>query len=291
MKRITSQRNHAFKAVVVVLFFLLQPCDSSAEEKSLTLQIYPYAPADKVVKQFTPLATYLKAKLKRPVTIHISKDTNEHMEIVGNDKADISFLGPVSYVQVVEKYGKKNIIACLEIKGSHLLQGVIFTPTSSPVLSLKELKGKRFAFGYPNSTMSHLVPLSMLEQEGVHINDFSKHTFLSDQYNVALGVLMGDFDAGAVNAGVFMKYKSRGLKALAWTPKVSEHLFVARPSLPNETVESLKSALFDVRNISNGNTIMNSIRNGMTGFVPVQNSDYDNLRVLLQELGKTKPTP
>ncbi len=202
--------------------------DSRSAGESLTLQIYPYAPADKILKQFTPLKDYLQQKLNRGIIIKISKDHHDHMEIVGKDRTDIAYLGPVSYVQIVEKYGKKPLLARLEIKGSPMLQGVIFTSETSRAQSLKDLKGRRFAFGYANSTMSHLVPLSMLNEAGIQLTDLAHYKFLSDQYNVALGVLMGDFDVGAVNSSVYLKYKKRGLKELARTPEISEHLFVTR---------------------------------------------------------------
>ncbi len=257
--------------------------------ESLTVQIYPYAPAEKILKQFTPLTDYLQQKLNREIIIRISKDHNDHMETVGKDRTDIAYLGPVSYVQIVEKYGKKPVLARLEIRGSPMLQGVIFTSSTSRVRSLKDLTGKRFAFGYPNSTMSHLVPLSMMHEAGVQLTDLAHYKFLNDQYNVALGVLMGDFDVGAVNSSVFLKYKKRGLKVLAWTPEISEHLFVSRKTLPDEITASVRTALFELRQNRNVLAEMASLRKGLTGFVPVEDRDYDNLRSLLQKLDKIKP--
>jgi phosphonate transport system substrate-binding protein len=271
-------------AAISVCLFLFLPVLSSASQEPLTIQIYPYAPASKIMKQHTPLANYLKEKMSREVIIKISKDHDDHLNTVGNDKADLSYLGPSSYVQLVDRFGKKPIIARIEVKGSPLLQGVIFTAASSSAASLKDLKGKRFAFGYRNSTMSHLVPLYMLQQEGIQVNDFAQYKFLDEQYNVALGVLMGDFDAGAVNANVFNKYKERGLKDLAWSPKVSEHLFIASSTLPVDTTSALRKAFLGVGKDKNAQIVMSSIRKEMTAFVTASDEDYDNLRALLQKI-------
>lgn len=289
---IVAHRRVCIFAAIFFFYFLLVISGSSyADEAPLKLQVYPYAPASKVLKQFTPLADYLKQTLNREVTIGISMDHNDHSETVGNDRADVAFLGPSSYVKLVEAYGKKPVIARIEVKGSPLLQGVIFTSSSSQLASLNDLKGKRFAFGYQNSTMSHLVPVYMLQQEGIHVNDLAQYAFLNDQYNVALGVLMGDFDAGAVNVSVFHKYKGRGLKELARSPQVSEHLFVARSSLSEDTVTVLKRAFLDVKKDKNAQMIMSSIRKDMTAFVPASDRDYDNLRKLLQSIDKSKTAP
>lgn len=278
-------------SVVFFCLFLIIPLSLHSAGESLTLQIYPYGPSSKILNQFKPFADYLKLRLNREVIVQIAKDNNDHFETVGNDKADIAFLGPSTYVKIADTFGKKPIIARIEINGSPLLQGVIFTSSASPVSSLRDLKGKRFAFGYNNSTMSHLIPLYMLQQEGVQLNDLAQYKFLNDQYNVALGVLMGDFDAGAVNASVFHKYKGRGLKDLAWSPKVSEHLFVARASLPEATVTELRKAFFDLKKDKNALIIMSSMREGLTALVPAADKDYDNLRLLLRKLKKVTSAP
>ena len=284
---IEGRRSHIIALLSFCFILFFQGLTHGAQE-ALTFQVYPYAPTGKILKQYTPLANYLKEKMNREVIIKISKDHDDHLDTAGNDKADVSYMGPSSYVQLVDRFGKKPVIARIEINGSPLLRGVIFTSASSPATSLKDLKGKRFAFGYYNSTMSHLVPLYMLQQEGIQVSDFAQHKFLHEQYNVALGVLMGDFDAGAVNAHVFYKYKERGLKDLAWSPKVSEHLFVASASLPEDTISALRKAFLDVKHDKNARTIMSSIRKEMTAFVAASDGDYDNLRALLQKIKKRK---
>jgi len=292
MELFTIDRKKIFAAALILcIFLLIPPAILYSAEKHLMLHIYPYEQAEKILKQFTPLAEYLTGSLDRKVEINISKGQTEHLESIGNDASDIAYLGPVSYVQLVDKFGKKPILARLEIRGSPLLRGVIFTASSSSIQSLKELKGKRFAFGYRNSTMSHIVPFSMLLQEGVSLSDLAEYKFLIDQHNVALGVLMGDFDAGAVNAGIFQSYKSRGLKELARTPAVSEHLFIARSTLPENTVNALRDAFFTVKNAGNAQLILSPIKEGMTAFTSAVDSDYDGLREILQRLKESKQMP
>ena len=275
-------------ALIVYVSLFASGVTSHSAEKPLMLHIYPYAPAEEIIKQFTPLAQYLTESLKRKVEINVSKGQVEHLESIGNDSSDIVYLGPVAYVQLVDKYGKKPVLARLEIRGSPLLRGVVFTSSSSSVRSLKDLKGKRFAFGYRNSTMSHIVPFSMLLDEGVSLSDLQQYKFLSDQHNVALGVLMGDYDAGAANESIFQSYKSRGLKELARTPEVSEHLFIARSTLSAPTINALRKALFAVKDAGNAQSILSPIKEGMTALAPVDDRDYDNLRELLQKLKESR---
>ena len=255
-------------------------------ERSLIFSIHPYLPATELVKRYTPLTDYLGGKLNQPVRIQISKDYQEHIDKIGRDEVDIAYMGPASYVKVTALYGKKPILARLEIKGKPAFQGIIIAGKESPLNNLKDLEGKRFAFGDPNSTMSHLVPRYMLINEGVGIDKLAAHAFLKNHQNVALGVLAGDYDAGAVKEAVFYKYEKRGLKALMKTPKISEHLFITGKNLPPGKIKLLRKAMFDLKNDEWGRIIMSSIKSSMTGMVPASDEDYNNLRTILQTLEK-----
>jgi len=268
-------------AVFISLFFILP--SSGFPQNTLTFQIHPYLPSGELIKKFAPLIYYLENRLQREIVCNISRDYQEHIELVGKDKVDIAYLGPASYVNVVDNFGSKPLIARLEIKGSPLFQGVIVSHKSSSIRSVKDLKRKRFAFGDPNSTMSHIVPLTVLYDKGITLHDLDKYTFLPGHRNVALGVLMGDFDAGALKEEVFYEYKDRGLIDLEWTPRISEHLFVTKSSMPEETINKLRAALLSLKDAPEAIRIMSSIKKDVTGLVPVTDKDYDSLRIILKK--------
>ena len=257
-------------------------------QQTLTLQVHPYLPATEVLNRFAPLTDYLSTKTSREIICKISKDYQDHIDKIGNDEVDIAYLGPASYVKVTENYGLKPILVRLEINGTPSFRGVIVTRKSSAITTLKDLLGKRFAFGDPNSTMSHLVPLFMLYEAGINKNNLAGYKFLDSHHNVALGVLVGDFDAGAVKEEVFYKYKERGLKDLQWTPKISEHIFVVRSSLPKKTITELRNALLSLRYEADSKSIMSSIKNNMTALVPAKDEDYKNLRNILNTVKRTE---
>ena len=265
--------------ILLLLFFL--PCNISAsDEASLTFQVHPYLPASELLDRFAPLTKYLSEKTKMKIVCNISKNYTDHIDMVGQDKVDFAFMGPASYIIMTQKYGLKHVLSRLEVNGTPLFQGVIVTRKDTSIRSLKNLAGKSFAFGDPNSTMSYLVPLSMLHEAGIRKDALASHVFLSSHQNVALGVLIGDFDAGAVKEEVFFEFKERGLKDLAWTPKISEHVFVTRSNLPSEIVNSLKSAMLALSDKS----ILSSIKSSVTALVPADDSDYNNLRSIILSL-------
>ncbi|MBI5740558.1 MAG: phosphate/phosphite/phosphonate ABC transporter substrate-binding protein [Nitrospirae bacterium] len=282
-----------FKLYISLLIFIALLCGPgiAGAEGPLTLGIHPFLPATELVDRFTPLAEYLGRRIGKPIVIDIAKDYTEHIDKTGNNKVDIAFMGPVSYVRLVEKYGKKPVLARLEITGKPTFMGAIITAKDSGIKKLTDLKGKRFAFVDPESTMGHLVPRCMLLEAGIDVKDFAMSKFVYNHHNVALGVLAGDFDAGAVKEDVYYEYEKRGIRALAWTPPISEHVFVTGSHLPKETVTALREALLQLKDDKEGKAIMLRIQENLTGIVPAVDGDYDNLRTILKKLEKIGVQP
>ena len=273
----------SYSKVMLLLLFAL--CSGVAyADNTLVLGVHPYKASLKLIKAYTPLAEYLSKAIGQSIQVKISRDYHSHIELIGKDKLDIAYMGPASYVDMVERFGEKPILARQAIKGSPTFQGKIITRNNNGIQKLIDLKGKRFAFGDSASTMSHLVPRYMLWESGVTVDQLSGYKFLGSHDNVALAVLGGDYDAGAVKEAVFYKYQSRGLRELATTPALSEHLFVASTRLPKEVVEKLRKALLELHSDPQGKKIMSGIKKGISAYLPAGTSDYDNLRVILKKL-------
>ncbi|MCF6355464.1 MAG: phosphate/phosphite/phosphonate ABC transporter substrate-binding protein [Candidatus Polarisedimenticolaceae bacterium] len=254
------------------------------EPPPLILGVHPYTSAARLMEAYKPLASYLSRKTGRAITVKISKDYRTHIQLIGEGKLDIAYMGPASYVKLVARYGKKPLLARQAIHGSPSFQGKIVVRQESSISSLTELLGRRFAFGEVASTMSHLVPRYMLRRAGVAVDQLAGYRFLGSHDNVALAVLAGDFDAGAVKEAVYEKYQPRGLKVLASTPMLSEHLLVTRSNLPEQLRQALREALYALKDDPQGAVIMNDIKPGMTTWLPVADTNYRNLRTILDVL-------
>ena len=113
--------------LILLLFFLclLPSSPSRAADPPLELWIHPYLHAPELVRRFTPLAHYLEAKTGRKIEIKISSTYENHKARLGEDRADIAFVGPFSYVQMTEGHGGKTILATVEGNGKALFHGVI----------------------------------------------------------------------------------------------------------------------------------------------------------------------
>lgn len=283
------RRAIGFAAIIAACWAMSVNAAVSATPQPLVLAVHPYLPAAEIATRFSALADYLARASGRPVQARVGRNYAEHIDAIGTDSVDIAYMGPVPYVKLVSRYGKKPLLARQQVNSQRYLRGVMIVRQDSPIRTLADLKGKRFAFGDPDSTMSHVLPLYLLQKAGVPQRALAHHEFLGAHKNVALAVLAGDYDAGAVKQEVFQEFSSQGLRALAELPPVSDHLFVASAKLPASLVAVLRHALLRLKDTPEGKKIMSSIHPHMTALAPALDSDYDNLRVILDNKASRLP--
>ena len=268
------------------ILLLLLPITCFAGEQ-IIIGVHPYKSPSVLIDKFQPLAKYLSKKLSIPVEIVISKDYETHIDLIRKNRFDIAYLGPASYVTLTERFGKENILVKQRVKGKASFNGAIIVRQDSNIQNLSDLKNKSFAFGDVSSTMSHLVPRYMLKKAGISVKELKQHRFYGSHDNVALAVLTGDTDAGAVKEAVYNKYKNRGLRALKFTPDISEHLFISTSKMNNKLVDDVRGVFLNMNSNNNiEKLIFNSIKPGIDGFVTAKDSDYDNLRDILRVVNK-----
>jgi phosphonate transport system substrate-binding protein len=243
----------------------------------------PYISSSVLLEKYNPLADYLSQRLDRKVKIVIAKNYAEHITNTGKDRLDISFLGGSPYVKVVQKYGPKPLLARYAFNGKATFNAVIFTAADSNLTSLRQLKGRRFAFGNKNSTLSTQVPLYMLMQAGIELHDLDGYINMRNHENVIYGTLYGDFAAGAVAQELYTEHKNKGLRMLQKSQEVATHLFVTRQDMKKDLRKKIKNALLSLDDPH----VLKAINTDLSGFVPVKDSDYDFHRKILRRIEKT----
>ena len=259
----------------------LEPVDEPAP---LRIGVHPYLPELFIKQRFMPLVKYLSRLLERPVVLSVSPDYRSHIQRIAAGELDIAYMGPASYVKLVDEFGPFPLIARQLVLGEPVFNGVLIIRADANIGSVEELRGQTFAFGDPSSTMSHLLPRYVLLQAGIGLDDLGGHDFVGNHQAVALAVLRGDFDAGAVKQEVFASYRRRGLQLLALTPSISEHLFVATKAMPEAELEELQQLFFGLDDSGPGRKVLRSIKRSVTGMGPVTDADYDTLRAIISTL-------
>ncbi|MCL7489277.1 MAG: phosphate/phosphite/phosphonate ABC transporter substrate-binding protein [Desulfobulbaceae bacterium] len=268
-----------FVLVSILLAFNVQA------EQTYVFGVHPFKSPTKLKTMFAPLVDYLSEQLGAKVEFRSARDYDTAMDNLINGVVHFSYLGP-SGVAILDEQnpGKIRIAAAVANKGGDpTFRGVIVTREDSAINSLADLQGKRFAFGDRESTLSCYMPAYMLMQAGVF--DSMTYEFLNSHTNVAKGVLNGTFAAGGLKPGVAKEFEGKGLKVIATSEPVYEHVIVIGPNVDQATGDKVQQALLNVKDPK----VYTSIKGSLEGFALVQASDYDNLKIIMREVDAKIP--
>ena len=268
----------------LLALLVLFSASSSPAQQNYTMGVHPYKKPALLAEMFKPLIAYLEKEIGATISFRSSKNYSAHMERIRNGDYDIFYMGPSLYAMISDSHPDKVRIAATVVnKGSPTFKGVVVVKEDSPIVSLTDLRGKKMAFGDRSSTLSCYVPAYMLMEAGVF--DSMEYRFVGSHDNVAKGVLKGLFDAGGLKPGVAKSYVGKGLKVIAESEPVFEHVIGVSANLDDETVEKIRAALANIQNPE----VYTSIKSSLTGFEVTKSSDYDNLRTIMKTVDAKIP--
>ncbi|MCP4114010.1 MAG: PhnD/SsuA/transferrin family substrate-binding protein [Desulfobacteraceae bacterium] len=200
----------------------------------------------------------------------------------------ISMPGGLTYIKAREAAGVIPIVAALGRDGKPFCRGMFITrSTREDISSVRDIKGKRFAFASKYSTSGSLAPFfHFYKKEGINSSDLGNYEHLKYHDSVAREVLRGNFDAGVVLDTVFMRYRDKGIRVIGKTEPFPEFLIAARKAAEPEVVNALKNALLELSPDNPEDRAMmepwdDKIKYGFTG---VSDSDYEKIRKMISYL-------
>lgn len=253
-------------------------------EVSLKFGIYTSEKPTTLVKQFRPMLNYIETAMSSDlgetvrIELLVSPNYDAGIKSLSDGQVDFARLGPASYLTAKKLAPGIELLALENEDGDKHFHGVIFTRADSGVDTLYDLKGKRFAFGDPNSTSGRYLAQHALHQAGVGANDLAYYEYLGRHDRVAEAVWRGEFSAGAVKEDVFLRMQKEGraVKSLAIMKNVTS-TWATRTGLPPRLFASLRRSLLAI----SGPAVQASI--GKQGFLPYVAGDLDLIRDAMLE--------
>ena len=237
-------------------------------------------------KRYQPIMDYLSAETPYRFELKISKDYPEAVRFLQQGVTQISSLGDVTFAEASLQYKAIPILKPLNKDGTPFYRSAIIVRADSRLKSIGELRGKTMAFGSAHSTSGNLIPRYLLWDNGVGLRDLKSYSNLQHHDAVAKAILKGQFDAGAVKDVVAEKYRSHGLRILAWSAPIPSVPLVVRKDTPPEVVRALTAALLklDRRNPEH-QAIMKSWDDEFRhGFAPAKIGDYRGIFRMIREI-------
>lgn len=234
-----------------------------------------------------PVIAYLAAAKTpydfKPVRFAKPEDAYEALR---KGTVDFATLGPVLYAKAHHVFGAVPVVADATKASS-----VVFARKDSGLRTLADLRGRTLAFGYENSTMSHLVPLLLLSRAQISKDDLTdsaeqqkanpklvRFIFAGGHENVVDAVLAGRADAGGVVDNVFLKRKDEGLRAVVVSEPFTGVPIVVRPDLDPKIVTTVRRLLLAYRPPAQDEKGALYTK----GFSSVQERDFNSTRYLMK---------
>lgn len=187
------------------------------------------------------------------------------------NKVDLALVGAVKYVEAHHEIGAIPVVS----EGG-MIRTVIVVPKASPIKTAAELKGKRFAFGYQDSTSTHLFPLLLLSKNHIKENDLGSASFAGhDQQKLVDNLLAGQADATAVVESVYRRNQAK-LRVLEASAPFPGGPVIAHKNADPSLVAAVQKLFVGFKNPG-------GVR-FMDGSIPIKDADFNQVRFLCKVL-------
>ncbi|WP_177224842.1 phosphonate ABC transporter substrate-binding protein [Variovorax sp. 770b2] len=263
-------------------------------QQVLTVGLIPSEDSRAMIANSQAMMDMLSKALGFAVKPFVAADYNGVIEALRSKRLDVAYLGPFSYV-LGATVADIEAFAVAETKkaGRTFYYSQIVAHKDSGIKTVKDLKGKTFAFVDPSSTSGHLFPKAGLMKVGFNPDkDFGRVIFSGSHDSSAIAVQNKKVDAAAIADRILDAAVSKGLVKRedlveVWkSDPIPESPTVWRRDLPADLKARVQAAFLQVKDIPW------SDQGELNGFHPTNDAAYniirDTAKVLNLDLRKMK---
>jgi len=243
--------------------------------------VIPDENPQELLRIYAPFTKYLSKEIGLPVKFVPVVDYAATVEGLAANRLDLVWYGGFTSVQASRRAkGAQRIIMRKE---DAQFKSKFITRKGSGIRSLKDLKGKTFAFGSVSSTSGHLMPRFYLLQAGIKPEkDFAKFAFSRAHDATAAWVEAGRVDAGALNFLVWDKLvQSKKVDiskvVVFWTtPPYVDYVWTIRGGIDQNLVKKISKAFL---NLDYKNPVHRKLLklHRTKGYIPAKDSEWKGI--------------
>ena len=145
-------------------------------------------------RQYLPFLKYLEKTTGYKFKLRFTPEDGKIVDDLGKGVVQLAAIGATSYIQAHEKYGVVPLVRGMNLKGKAEYRSMLVVRHASPIRTLSDLYGKKFAFGSKTSTQGHLIPRIILRQHNLSLADLDSYKYTGSHQNCADAVISGRFD-------------------------------------------------------------------------------------------------
>lgn len=262
---------------------------------ALKVGIIPFEDADTLKSAFAPFAKFLGQKSGfKDGEVFVTPEYSGILQALRADQIDCAYLNPLSYVLALEEFksSPEHLIplAMPYFHGKLTYRGDVFARADSGINTIKDFKGKKFAFGDVTSTSGYLYPAGMMKAAGLDPDKDVQKVNITGPAGV-LAVFNKNVDGGAIfEGGIDLALKDpaqkKQIKVIAKTEPIPNGMFVARGNLDPQVLTKLQQALQDINTDPAGKAALKAVPSGgWDKIVPADDKIFDPVRQKATILG------
>lgn len=291
-------KKHFIAVLAIAGLFLAIGCSkesstvSKPEEQRQTLMIglVPEQSLFKQARRYEPIAEYLSMRLDMDIHLAVMPTYEQVLTNIAQKKLDGAFLGSLSYILCRQQCGIEVLARPEDLDGHSTYYGVVIVRRDSNIHSVKEVRGKRFAFVDKYTTAGYLLPLAYFKKWQVDYRTYLKEYYFAGTHeDVIYDVIDRKADIGAVKSSVLNRLADEdprvknNLIVLSRTIDVPENSLAVRRDLPQQIKEQLKLELLRMHDDPEGRLVLKSFK--ARRFVETTDRDFRSVYLFARELG------
>lgn len=286
-----------------------QPGDTTKTSNVVKIGFIPSENMEEIQRNSQPLVEMMSKKLGLEVQPFVATDYTGIVEAFRAGKLDVGFMSPASYVMAQSEAGVQVILKAQ--RGSKpYYYAMIFTRKDSGINTLKDFKGKAFAFGDTLSTAGHIFPRKMFTAAGINpATDFDNVLFAGGHDATVLAVLNKKVAGGATYSNdttgndtawnhMLKPEEAAQLKAIDFSEPIPADNICVSKDLAPATRENIQKFFLELDKEPAGQKLVQKLYR-IDRFVPATDADYSGVREafklsgiqLKEELSGKKKTP
>jgi phosphonate transport system substrate-binding protein len=255
---------------------------ATAEEGKIVLGSVAMDVPAVMYQRLDPLVQYLARQTGHPAELRLSPSLDEAVKSLATGQTDIAYLTPVAFLKARKESGARPLVKLLTLgQGSFNL--MIVVRQDSPIKSVSQLAGKRFALGDKSALLQRAVVVGA----GMPLEKLGEVQFLGHYDNIARAVNTGEFDAGILKDTTAREWQKKGLRVIHTSVPLPPYVIAVRGNLDEKSVVKLRQALLALRKTDASHlAILKALDPEYDGFAPTSDAEYDVVRDLIAPFQK-----
>jgi phosphonate transport system substrate-binding protein len=269
------------RAAAIALLFILTAMPLSAGDKAITIGLTPDGLSQ---SERMPLQNYLTKQMGTDIKLMTPDSYNELIEGLSNGSIDFASVGGLTYVRARAKIG---VVPLVQRSTDLQFHAVFIAGAGTPIHSLRDLKGKKFAYGDISSTSGHVIPYLELKQAGLNPDKDLDFRYSGGHPLTVKLVETGVVDAGAVDEAVFSSMVSNGkidghkVRIFFTSRAFVDYVWVARKGVSDAEQKKFAEALLELKEGKDDN-VLKILR--ARKFIKASDEEYVTVRRIAHEL-------